>query len=92
MQPITTANIDAHEADLAARIASGDLAASDLHAPKKRVALRGAAIVSAMAEAMLDHGAGCTGPDLRRLGFSQADIDRYGPAATDRANARAKLH
>jgi hypothetical protein len=87
--PITDANIRAHEAAMAGRLVDEN------PKPERRKDARpgrAAAIVDAMAMAMREIGEGCTDKDLKRAGFSQTDIDRYGEQASDRAARRALLN
>lgn len=45
-----------------------------------------------MSEAMVEIGEGCAASDLKRLGFSQRDIDRHGEAAAARAARLAQIN
>lgn len=54
--------------------------------------VRGGAIITAMTRTMIELGEGCTDRDLKRHGFSQTDIDRYGKEAGTRAAVQAGLN
>jgi len=82
-QPITTGNLNAHLANTAAQL-------GDEPAPLRPK--RGSAILARMAEVMREIGEGCTDRELKRAGFTQAEIDRYGEQASDRAALKSRLN
>lgn len=81
--PVTDAEIRAHEAAMAGRIL-------DDEAPRRQT--KAATVLARMAETMREIGEGCTDKELKRAGFSQAEIDRYGEQASDRAALKSRLN
>lgn len=87
--PITDANIAAHEADVAARIASGQLSREAIYGDYTGARVRD--IAGEMTDYILSLGS-VTRDDLL-CRFSSHQIDRWFPEARDRANRlTAGLH
>lgn len=89
-QPITTANIQAAIASIAAREHATPRPAA-IGAIRLKTACR-TAIVERMAEQMLDHGEGMTEGDLIRLGWSHQIVDLCAADANRLARHRSNMN
>lgn len=90
-QPITAANLDAHQDAIRARIASGQLDAAKIADRPTHRPVRGSAIRAMMVNTILDIGEGCTRDDLKSK-FTDTEIATHADAAFQSAIRKARLN